>query len=106
MAFLGMNGGGHAKGILLAGFSVVVWSFTGLIIRHIDTATDWQIVFYRSAGLTIAIGAFVVLRHRRRTFSTFVATVIHGLVCGACLGVGFVVYLLALRHTTVANVSF
>ena len=48
----------------------------------------------------------MALRHRGRLAAAFAGIGASGLLAGACLSGGFIGYVLALHHTTVANASF
>ena len=55
--------------VLLAG---TVWSTAGVVVRAMEAADGWQIVFYRSTAL---IPTLLVLRSRGRVPSAFRATI-------------------------------
>jgi drug/metabolite transporter (DMT)-like permease len=82
------------------------WSIGGILIRWIEAADSWQIIFYRSAALAVTLTVIVALRHRGRLIAAFAAAGWNGVLAGACLSGGFVGYVLALEHTTVANAVF
>lgn len=92
--------------MLLMVVSSIGISFGGLIIRSMDSATPWQINFYRSLALGVAITLIIISRHRGRSVSMIAGIGRPGLIGGACLSVAGIAYLQALDHTTVANTLF
>lgn len=96
----------HDRGTLMVVMGSLMLSPGALLIRMIEEASDWQLVFYRSSFL--ALGGFVVLAVRRRgeTFAAFRQIGWLGWLAGAALGGGFVCYVISVRYTTVANAVF
>lgn len=91
----------HRAEILLAG---VALSLGGLLIRMIETATPWQIQFYRSAFL--ALGLALYLAGRGRLMQNLVAAGGAGLLAGLCIGAALAGFVWSITHTTVANTLF
>ena len=89
--------------VLLAG---LFFSLAGILLRNIETATSWQIVFYRSASFVVVIAWVLAARHRSRLPRAFAAIGWAGVVGGLCLAAGYVAIVLAMRNTTIANVLF
>ncbi len=89
--------------VLAAG---VCLSFGGLIVRLIDAADIWLVVFYRSAAFAVTLLAYLAVVYRGRLIRPFLAVGREGLVVALSLGVGSICYILALGLTTVANVVF
>ncbi len=96
----------YALGVVLVALAGVFWSTGGILIRWIEAADAWQIIFYRSLSLAGALLLIVAIRHRGRLVAAFVAAGRGGLVAGVCLSGGFIGYVLALEHTSVANAVF
>ncbi len=93
----------YTRGVRLVLLGGLCLSPGGLMIRFIDTASDWQIVFYRSIFLALAVLGVLVVEHRSGVARAFRAAGWASLVGGVLIGLGFVAYVLAMRHTTVAN---
>lgn len=89
--------------VLLAG---LFFSLAGILLRNIETATSWQIVFYRSASFVVVIACVLAARHRSRLPRALAAIGWAGVVGGLCLAAGYVAIVLAMRNTTIANVLF
>ena len=88
---------------MLAGIGL---SFSGLIVRHIDVADDWQIVFYRSSVVAIALTLFMVLRDRSAVARVVRRSAWPGLCAGLSIAVSMVTFVLAINATSVANTLF
>lgn len=89
--------------VVLAG---VFWSLQGPAVRMIETASGAQIIFWRSIGQLAAMMVVVAIVNRGRVLSAFRLAgyrAVVGGICGAAAGTCFV---LAVLHTTVANVVF
>lgn len=96
----------HARGVVLVALAGVIWSIGGLLIRLIEGASSWQIVLFRSLALALSLTLIVALRHRGRLIRAFRAAGWNGAAAGVVLSGGFVGWVLALHHTTVANATF
>jgi DME family drug/metabolite transporter len=97
---------GTARGMALVMFGGVCLSTGGLLVRSIEAADGWQILFYRAIAFTLTSFCFTLWLHRGRCLAAYLAIGRPGLVAAAALGVGFTCYLFGLLHTTVANVAF
>ncbi len=96
----------HLKGVGLVLLAGVFWSTAGIIVRLIESANEWQIVFYRSLALVLTLLVVLVVRNGRAIFSAFRTAGINAIVGGLCLGSGFACWIFSLTHTTVANALF
>jgi drug/metabolite transporter (DMT)-like permease len=81
-------------------------SLAGVLVRHIDQADGWQILFYRSITFFVMLSTILAIRYRSRTLAAFKAVGWRGLVVSISLGLGSVCYIFALLNTTVANAMF
>jgi drug/metabolite transporter (DMT)-like permease len=93
----------YSRGVALVLLGGLCLSPGGLLIRFIDSASDWQIVFYRSGFLALTVLGVLGVEHRSGVARAFRAAGWASLVGGVLIGLGFVTYVLAIRHTTVAN---
>ena len=89
--------------VLLGGFSL---SWGGLIIRSFESATIWQILFYRSLFFLLALITFLFLTYGKETIKKIKVAGIQGLLGGIFLSGSFVAYMYSMTETTVANVVF
>jgi drug/metabolite transporter (DMT)-like permease len=97
---------GYALGVTLVALAGGFWSLGGILVRSVEAAGAWQIIFYRSLALAFSLLLIVAARHRGRLGSAFAQAGWNGVVAGACLSGGFIGYVLSLYHTSVANAVF
>ncbi|MDX1421627.1 MAG: DMT family transporter [Kiloniellales bacterium] len=81
-------------------------SLAGVILRHVEAADGWQVLFYRSIAFVAVLLAFLAWRHGAGTVRAFRAVGRPGLVVALALSPAFILFILALLETTVANVVF
>ena len=86
--------------------SSVGFSLNGLIVRSLDAADPWQVLFWR--GLGVALSQFVMSAwlYRSRLGIEIVRIGRWGIVASLLSGIAPAGFLFALTHTTVANVVF
>ena len=89
--------------ILTGGFCL---SWGGLILRSFESASIWQILFYRSIFFLWVLIAFILLTYRKKTFQKIKEAGVPGLIGGIFLSTNFVAYMYSMMETTVANVVF
>ena len=89
--------------ILTGGFCL---SWGGLILRSFESASIWQILFYRSIFFLWVLIAFILLTYRKKTFKKIKEAGVPGLIGGIFLSTNFVAYMYSMMETTVANVVF
>jgi drug/metabolite transporter (DMT)-like permease len=92
--------------VLLMILSTVINSTGGLLVRSIEVASDWQIIFWRGAALGLAIIGIVLLQHRGDAFNAFQRIGRLGFIGGLFYGGTITAYVLSLTHTTIANAVF
>ena len=96
----------YLRGVLLVALAGAFWSTGGILVRWVEGANAWQIIFYRSVALALTLLLIVALRHRGRVVAAFAGIGGAGFLAGVCLSGGFVGYVLALHYTSVANAVF
>ena len=92
--------------LLLVIASAVVNSANGLIVRSMDSAGGWQIVFYRSCFLAGALGIVFVVQSGGRTRSALRELRPWALLGSLAVATVNTCFILAMTHTTVANTMF
>jgi len=97
---------GHVLGVVLVLVAALCGSTAGVILRHIEAADGWQILFYRSISFAALVFIVIAVRHGRGTAAAFVAIGRPGLIAAVCLGVAFLAYVIAMLLTTVADAVF
>ena len=81
-------------------------STAGILLRHIQEADGWQILFFRSITFFITISVILTVRYRSSTLTAFKAVGRRGIIVAVSLGLGSVCYIFALLNTTIANALF
>lgn len=96
----------YARGVLYVMVAGCFWSLAGILIRNIEAADEWQILFVRSAAVFVSLLLVLLFRYRGDLVTPFRQAGVAGLIGGTCLGVAFSAYIFALTGTTVANAVF
>jgi drug/metabolite transporter, DME family len=96
----------YLRGVILVLLAGCALSSGGLIIRLMEAAGGWQILFWRSAAMVPALLLVIAIRRRGRLPEAFTAAGWNGLVGGLCAAFGFTGFVFAVLHTSVANVLF
>lgn len=89
-----------ARGLLLVISGIVLLSFDGLLVRLVQ-ADGWSIVFWRGLLMFIALGAFSLSASSRASLR---AKPLPGAASAVLLALISIFFVLAIVHTTVANV--
>lgn len=96
----------YAIGVGLILLGGVALSSGGILIRYVENADAWTILFYRSLGFIALLLTVIAFRHRGKTPQAFRAIGLNGLIMAIALGGGFTCYVFSMLLTTVASVSF
>ncbi len=92
-------------GIALVAGSAFLWSFGGAISRYITVQDSWTIVFWRSYFASLFLLIFLVLRDGPlATVDAFRSMGRPGLIVTICFTTASSAFVVALAHTTVANI--
>lgn len=93
-------------GILGLLFGALCGSSVGLLVRLVQEADGWQILFFRSLSFALTVFLFMAVANRSRIVARFAEIGVLGVVVAICLGSAFIAYIFALLLTTVANAVF
>ncbi len=96
----------YVIGVAIVVLAAILLSTGGVILRHMQTATPWQILFYRSAAMTAAGLILVALQYRGDIVGPFRRMGAGGLFAGTALAISMTGYVFAVMLTTVANAMF
>ncbi|MFP6744514.1 MAG: DMT family transporter [Alphaproteobacteria bacterium] len=102
----GMPRPGYGRGVAMVLVAGLCLSLGGVLLRVMDAASGWQVMFYRSMAFALTVFLFVAWRHRGRVAAPFRAIGWSGVVVGVLSGAGSIAYIFALLTTTVANTMF
>ena len=95
---------GYAMILMLVG-SITI-SFAGLAIRHIETADNWQINFYRSIAFGFAVSTVLLFRYGKTTPLKLKGIGKQGILAAIFLACASTSFLQAITNTTVAATTF
>ena len=96
----------YGFGVGLVIFGGAFLSLSGILLRNIESASGWQILFYRGLAFSIMLFLILLLKYRKGTADAFRAIGRPGLWAALGLGLGSVCYIFAILLTTVANAVF
>ena len=97
--------GQHRRGRLYVALAAVAWSTAGLFQRELSAGVGTQLAG-RAAFAVLGLLAFVAIAERGAVLRAFRAIGRSGLVIAALMAVSSGAFIVALNHTTVANVLF
>jgi drug/metabolite transporter (DMT)-like permease len=95
---------GERAGIALVMASAIVWSFGGTIARFLTTGDSWTIVFLRSIWAAAFLFLFLLWRDGRKSILLFKTMGYPGIAVAVCFATASAAFIVALQHTTVANI--
>ena len=96
----------YTKGVLYALLGGACLSTSGILVRNLEQADGWEVLFYRSMAFLLAISLYIWYRYRRHMFRAVYVVGRKGILAAVLLGVASVCYIFAILNTTVANVVF
>lgn len=96
----------YVAGVALVVLAAILLSTGGLILRHFQAASPWQILFYRSAAMAGAGLILLALQYRGDIVGPFRRMGAGGVFAGTALAISMTGYVFAVMLTTVANAMF
>ncbi len=96
----------YRRGLALVLLAGTLWSTVGIVVRLMEGATEWQILFYRSLGLTLFLSLALTLKSRGRPLAVFRRAGPTAVFGGLSLVLAFGGSIVSLVNTTVANAMF
>jgi len=92
------------RGAALVCAAAVCWSLGGLFVRLLGDHLDgWTIAFWRSVFMVLAVGGWLLAAHGLRVLAVYRAMGWAGVLAGLLLALSFVMFILAITRTSVAN---
>jgi len=104
-AFAGEAELNERQGAVLVAAAGVIFSFTAVAYRGVESATDWQFLAYRGGSTTLAMVALIALRRGSRPVR-FRGTTWKTVLAGFVLANVSMLYILALARTSAATTLF
>jgi len=95
---------GYGVGLVITGGFFL--STSGILLRNIESASGWQILFYRGIAFSLTLFLLLLLRYRGGIVAAFRAIGRPGIWVAVVLGLGSICYIFAILLTTVANAVF
>lgn len=93
------------RGALLVFASAATWSFGGAIARYLTVSDSWTVIFWRSLCAALFLLGFMLQRECwRGTLRMFASMGPAGVGVGICFATASTAFVVALAHTTVANI--
>ena len=96
----------YGYGVSLVIVGGVFLSTSGILLRSLESADGWQVLFYRGIAFSLTLFLLLLMRYRSGIFSAFRAIGKPGLWAALVLGLGSICYIFAILLTTVANAVF
>ncbi len=96
----------YRRGLSTMFTATLFTSIAGILLRLVEDADGWQVLFYRSAALVLTLLPFIAWRYGTGAGAAFRAVGRSGLMVAVCLAGAFSLFIFALLETTVANVVF
>jgi len=96
----------YGYGVTLVIIGGVFLSTSGILLRNLEAASGWQILFYRGLAFSLTLFLLLLLRYRGGIGAAFRAIGRPGLWASLVLGLGSICYVFAILLTTVANAVF
>jgi drug/metabolite transporter (DMT)-like permease len=96
----------YTYGVTLVIIGGVFLSLSGILLRNIESASGWQILFYRGLAFSSMLFVILLLKYRLSIIDAFRAIGRPGLWAAVVLGLGSICYIYAILLTTVANAVF
>ena len=93
-------------GYILVLIGAFFLSWGGLLIREIESANIWQILFWRAFFFSLTLIFFLFFRYKKQALYIIKKSGYPGIAYGFAMYLGFVAYIIAMTETTVANVLF
>jgi drug/metabolite transporter (DMT)-like permease len=84
--------------------ATLCWSTAGFMVRKLRLTDGWEITFWRSLFMMVFVLGLLAVRYRGATLGRIRAVGKPGVIVGALWALMYVCFILALGHTTVANV--
>lgn len=84
--------------------ATLCWASAGILVRNMDLRDSWEITFWRSLFMTLFICVVLLGQYGTAAWARLRAVGMPGVAAGALWALMYVCFILALGHTTVANV--
>jgi drug/metabolite transporter (DMT)-like permease len=93
----------YLRGILLAAAGMTIISPDGLLLHSIESAPMWDVLFWRTFGLGLALTAVLAALYRGRLPALLRAQGWPGMAAAGLMAMANFLFVVAMLHTSVAN---
>lgn len=100
---LGERDTAYLRGVAMVMLAGAFWSLGGLLVRSMESAGAWQILFVRSVTVALTVLAVLMWRYGGSWPLEIRRAGWPALVAGLALGGAFCGFIFAVLHTTIAN---
>jgi DME family drug/metabolite transporter len=100
---VGQQDSAYRRGVVMVMAAGALWSLAGPLVRSMEAAGAWQILFVRSTTVVVTVLAVLLWRYRGACLAVIRDAGGLAVLAGALLGAGFCGFIFSLMHTTVAN---
>lgn len=94
----------YRVGLICLAVATFFTSTAGVLLRWIEAADGWTVLFYRSLFFFATLGVWLLLRHGTRLPAVYRSAGWVGVQVAILFSIGTVAFIFALLHTTVAKV--
>ena len=81
-------------------------SFGGLIMRNMNDANAWHIIFYRALGFIFSFTLILIYRYKKNVIKTIKETGLSGIIGGLLLMSANLLFIQSFANTSIANTLF
>ena len=96
----------YGYGVSLVVIGGVFLSTSGILLRNLEAANGWQVLFYRGLAFSVTLFLLLLIQYRGGLVDAFRRIGRPGLWAALVLGMGSICYVFAILYTTVANAVF
>jgi len=96
----------YSYGVTLVLIGGLFLSLSGILLRNLESASGWQVLFYRGLAFSATLFLLLLYKYRSQTLQAFRDIGRPGIWAGTILGLGSICYVFAILTTTVANAVF
>mgnify|MGYP001432046300 FL=1 len=81
-------------------------SFGGLIMRNMNDANAWNVIFYRALGFIFSFTVVLIYRYKKYVLKTIKETGLSGIIGGLLLMSANLLFIQSFANTSIANTLF
>lgn len=94
----------HLRAVSLMVLVTLLWSIAGVVTRHLDSASSFEVTFWRSTFNALALGITLTLIRGPQLWHGLLHSPKVVWISGICWATMFTAFMIAITLTTVANV--